>query len=223
LPILSVLFLLSILVTLECVFGESTSQSDVAGNKYDLDDNLTASHDLSNLDEKTLSHFKNWFGHLLDWLDTSLISDKDFFNAIDFLNKNEIIKQNPNEIKEFFLNSKIKKSTVLTIVHFRQPRFNEGSPVVFEGKLTDYLGNPISGGSIVIKGDGPCPSNHIIAKGVTNKQGGYKINTITRLWDEKDGLISTFAEFSGTVDLKQSVSESQLVIVYKVKGEKCLG
>jgi hypothetical protein len=203
-------------------FGESAS-NDIADNKNEIARNQTALHDLTNLDEKLPPKFKNWFGQLSDWLDSSLISDTDFFNALDFLNKHKIIKQNPNGIGKIFLHPKIKKSTVLTIVHFKQPRFNEGAPVVFEGKLTDYLGNPISGGSITIKGDGPCPSNHIIAKGITNKQGGYKIPTITQLWDEKDGLIRTFAEFSGTVDLKPSVSEPQLVIVYKVKGEKCAG
>jgi len=217
------LFLISILITLNYAFGESSSQSNVVSNKYELDGNKTTFYDLTNLDEKTLSNFKNWFSHLVNWLDASLISDKDFSNAINFLNKNEIIKQNPDEIKEIFLNPKIKKSTILTIVHFRQPRFNEGSPIVFEGKLTDYLGNPVSSGSILIKSDGPCPSNHIIAKGITNKYGGYKIPTTTQLWDEKDGLISASAEFSGTGDLKPSVSEPQLVVVYKVKGEKCVG
>lgn len=216
-------FLIGILVTLDYVFGESSSQSNVIDNKYKFSSNSTTFQNLSNLDEKNLSNFKNWFGHLINWLDASLISDKDFFNAIDFLNKNEIIKQNPNEIKKIFLNPKIKKSTIITIVHFRYSRFNEGSPVVFEGKLTDYLGNPVSGGSILIKSDGPCPSNHIIAKGITNKYGGYKIQTTTKLWDEKDGLIIASAEFAGTSDLEQSVSEPQLVIVYKVKGEKCVG
>jgi hypothetical protein len=43
------------------------------------------------------------------------------------------------------------------------------------------------------------------------------------LWDEQDGLITTFAEFSGNDSFEESVSDSQLVVVYSVKGEKCIG
>lgn len=216
--------MISILITLDDAFGESGSQNDTVENKYDPgSSNQTTFHDLSNLDEKTLSNFKNWIGYLVNWLDASLISDKEFFNAIDYLNKREIIKQSPNEIKEIFSNAKIYKQTILTLVDFRPPRFNEGAPIVFEGKLTDYLGNPILNGSILIKSDGPCPSNHIIAKGLTNKYGGYKIFTKALLWDENDGLITVFAEFSGTVNLEQSVSDPQIVVVYPIKGEKCIG
>ena len=222
--ITSIIFLTSILISLHYAFGDFGSTNDIVENKYNSgDNNQKTFHDLSNLDEKTLSNFKNWFGYLVNWLDASLISDKEFFDAIDFLNKKEIIKQNPNEIKEIFLNAKIYKQTILTLVDFRPPRFNEGDPIVFEGKLTDYLGNRISDGSILIKSDGPCPSNHIIAKGITDKYGGYKIYAKTLLWDENDGLITVFAEFSGAVNLEQSVSDSQIVVVYPIKGEKCNG
>jgi len=43
------------------------------------------------------------------------------------------------------------------------------------------------------------------------------------LWDEQDGLISTFAEFSGNESFEKSVSDSQVIVVYPVKGEKCSG
>ena len=65
------------------------------------------------------------------------------------------------------------------------------------------------------------PENGIIAQGVTDKHGGYKIFTITKLWDEEDGLITTFAEFPGTHALSSSTSDIQQVVVYSVKGEKC--
>ena len=44
-----------------------------------------------------------------------------------------------------------------------------------------------------------CPSNHIIAQGVTDKHGRYKIYANAKLWDEYDGLITTVAEFPGTM------------------------
>jgi hypothetical protein len=105
---------------------------------------------------------------------------------------------------------------------FRQPRFNEGQPIVFEGKLTDYSGYPIAKVPILIKSDGPCPANQIIAQGITDNHGGYKIYTKAIIWDEHDGLITTFAEFPGTERYEKSVSDSQLVVVYPVKGEKCI-
>jgi len=211
------------MITSDYAFGTTDSQNDTIGNEYKLENsNRPTFHDLSNF-ENMPSNFRNWFGHLVHWLDVSLISDTEFFNAVDFLKNKEIIKQTPNEIKEIFLNAKIHKQTLLTMVDFRQPRFNEGAPIVFEGKLIDYLGNPIDNGTILIKSDGPCPLNHIIAKGITDKYGIYKIFTKTLLWDENDNLITVFAEFPGTVDLEHSVSDMELVIVYPVKGEKCIG
>jgi len=37
------------------------------------------------------------------------------------------------------------------------------------------------------------------------------------LWDEHDGLITTFAEFLGTESFEKSVLDLQLVVVYPVK------
>ncbi len=137
--------------------------------------------------------------------------------------KRGIIEQSPNKIKEIFLEPKIKNKSILEMVDFREHRFNEGQPVVFEGKLTDYFGDPISNVPILIRSDGPCPANHIIAQGITDKHGRYKIYTKTLLWNEKDGFITTFAEFPGTESFEQSVSDIQSVVVYAVKGEKCIG
>jgi hypothetical protein len=164
-----------------------------------------------------------WLRNLTNWHDVSLISDKEFFNAIDFLRKKGIIKQTQNEIKEIFSDSKIKKQTILAMADFRQPRFNEGAPIGFVGKLTDHLGNPVPNAPILIKSDGTCPSNHIIAQGITDQFGRYKIFTTALLWDESDNLITTTAEFPGNNSFEKSVSDSQLVVVYPVRGEKCLG
>jgi len=175
------------------------------------------------LDDEILQNFLIWLGNLVNWLNNSLISDQEFSNAINFLAKEGIIEKSQNGIKEIFLEPKIKNQSILTMVDFRESRFNEGQPIVFQGRLTDYLGNPIPNVSIQIRSDGSCPANHIIAHGITDKHGRYKIFTKTLLWNEQNGLISTFAEFPGTESFGRSVSDSQLVVVYPVKGEKCIG
>ena len=164
-----------------------------------------------------------WLDTLLIWLENSIISDQEFSNAIEFLAKRGIIEKSANENNKIFLESEVKNQTILAMVDFRQPRFNEGQPIVFEGKLTDYSGNPISHVPILIRSDGPCPANQIIAQGITDKHGRYKIYAKALLWDEHDGLITTFAEFPGSESFEQSVSDPQLVVVYSVKGEKCIG
>jgi hypothetical protein len=164
-----------------------------------------------------------WLDTLVIWLENSIISDQEFSNAIEFLTKRGIIEKSPNENKEIFLEPEVKNLTILAMVDLRHPRFNEGQPIVFQGKLTDYSGNPISHVPILIRSDGPCPANQIIAQGITDKHGRYKIPTKALLWDEHDGLITTFAEFPGSESFQQSVSDPQLVVVYSVKGEKCIG
>ena len=174
-------------------------------------------------DDELPQNLRIWLDKLVNWLENSYISELEFLNAIDFLAKRGIIDQSPNEIKEVFIEPKIKNQSILTMVDFRENRFNEGQPVVFEGKLTDYSGNPISNVPILIRSDGPCPANQIIAQGITDKHGRYKIYTITLLWNEKEGFITTFAEFPGTEIFEQSVSDIQSVVVYPVNGEKCIG
>jgi len=175
------------------------------------------------LDDELPQNLRIWLGNLVSWLENSLISEQEFSNAIDYLAKKGIIDHSPNEIKEIFFEPKIKIQSILTMADFRENRFNEGQPVVFEGKLTDNSGDPIPHVPVLIRSDGPCPANQIIAQGITDKHGRYKIYTKTLLWDEKDGFITTFAEFSGTESYEQSVSDMQLVVVYPVKGEKCIG
>ncbi len=172
---------------------------------------------------KTPQNILQWLDTLFRWYESSLISEQEFSNAIDFMKKKGTINQNQDKINEFISKTVKKNKTVLSMVDFRNSGFNEGAPIVFEGKLTDALGDPIPNAPILIRSDGPCPQNHIIAQGVTDKHGGYKIFTITKLWDEEDGLITTFAEFPGTSALNSSKSDIQQVVVYAVKGEKCTG
>jgi hypothetical protein len=175
------------------------------------------------LDSKIPKNLQRWLEKLVVWHDSSIISEEEFSNAISFLVKKGIIEINPNELKEIFLESKIKIQSILAMADIMSPRFNEGQPIVFEGKLTDSHGNPISDAPILIRSDGPCPANQIIAQGITDKHGRYKILTKAILWDEHDGLITTFAEFSGSDSFEKSVSDNQLVVVYPIKGEKCVG
>jgi len=173
-------------------------------------------------DYKIPQNLLPWLDKLVIWLENSAISEQEFSNAIGFLTEKRIIQKSPNEIKEILLEPKIKNQSVLAMVDIMHPRFNEGQPIVFEGNLKDNFGNPISHVPILIRSDGPCPANHIIAQGITDKHGRYKIYTKTLLWDEKDGLITTFAEFPGTESFEQSISDIQSVVVYPVKGEKCI-
>ena len=51
-----------------------------------------------------------------------------------------------------------------------QPTFNEGSPIVFQGRLDTTSGYPIPKAEIVIKNDGPCPSDFIIGSGLNVRE-----------------------------------------------------
>ena len=174
-------------------------------------------------DYKIPQNLLPWLDKLVIWLENSAISEQEFSNALGFLTEKRIIQKSPNEIKEILLEPKTKNQTILAMANIMHPLFNEGQPIVFEGKLTDAFGNPIPYSPILIRSDGPCPSNKIIAQGVTDKHGRYKIFTKALLWDEHDGLITTFAKFPGSEFFEQSISDSQLIVVYPVKGEKCIG
>jgi hypothetical protein len=86
--------------------------------------------------EKMPQNLWMWLGKLANWNEKSIISNQEFSNAIDYLVKKKIIEQGPNEIKEIFLGPKIKNQSILAMVNIMSPRFNEGQPIVFEGKLT---------------------------------------------------------------------------------------
>ena len=163
-----------------------------------------------------------WLNKLKNWESESLISNKEFSSAINYLEENKIIEKQPTSIGDLFPQSKSKEKSILTMVDFREHHFNEGDPIVFEGHLLDYLGNPIQNAKIQIKSDGLCPSDHIIAEGTTDKKGRYKILTSAIIYDELDNLVRTVAEFPGTDDFEKSVSDPQLIVIYPLAGTKCL-
>ena len=172
-------------------------------------------------EKKIPQNILTWLETLAIWNENSIISSREFSDAIDFLTRKGIIESSANEIKEI-LEPKAKKQSILAMAKFGSHMFNEGQPIVFEGKLTDHLGNRIPHAPILITSDGQCPASQIIAQGTTDKHGRYKIFAKTLLWSE-DNLITAFAEFPGNDSFEPSASLPQLVVVYPVNGEKCLG
>ena len=72
----------------------------------------------------------------------------------------------------------------ITYLHkFEHASFNGGQNIVFQGKLTTEFGDRIPYATIIIKNDGPCPKNYVMAEGITDKHGRFWISTIA-----KDGM-----------------------------------
>jgi len=99
--------------------------------------------------------------------------------------------------------------------------WDAGEPIVFIGKLTINSGERIGNADILIKSDGPCPEDGIIAKGVTNKHGRFSIFTIAKIWDESDNLIKVHAEFLGNDKFEPSKSRARSIVIYPTPGEEC--
>lgn len=112
--------------------------------------------------------------------------------------------------------------TILTLHEFEYASFNGGQTIVFSGKLTTELGDRIPSANIIIKNDGPCPENHVIAEGITDKHGRFWIYTITKVWDELDNLIKVHAEFEGDENFLPSISYEHIIVVYPLHAEKCI-
>ncbi len=111
--------------------------------------------------------------------------------------------------------------TILTLHEFEYPWFNGGQTIVFSGKLATELGDRIPNANIIIKNDGPCPENHIIAEGVTDKHGRFMIYTIAKIWDESDNLNKVHAEFEGNENFLPSSSYEHIMVVFPLHAEKC--
>ena len=109
------------------------------------------------------------------------------------------------------------------IIHkFEYPWFNGGQTIVFSGKLATESGDRIPNAKIIIKNDGPCPENHIIAEGITDKHGRFMIYTIAKVWDESDNLNKVHAEFEGNENFLPSSSYEYSIVVYPLHAEKCV-
>jgi hypothetical protein len=111
------------------------------------------------------------------------------------------------------------QKTVLRLFDMRAI-FNEGDPIVFVGKLTNKTGTPISGAKITVLHDGTC-QNKIIGEGITDKMGRFMVYSTAKVWDKKDNLIKTHAEFLGQDKFLSSKSEPTIVVVYPLQNKGC--
>jgi len=116
-----------------------------------------------------------------------------------------------------------KEKTKLRLSDITTSSFNGGDPIVFSGNLFTESGKIISGAEILIIGDGPCPTDGIIAKGLTDKRGRYRIMVETMIWDPTDNLIKIHAEYLGDEFYVPSYSQDEVIVVYPNKYTKsCL-
>ncbi|MCH6586615.1 MAG: hypothetical protein IH792_06285 [Thaumarchaeota archaeon] len=116
-----------------------------------------------------------------------------------------------------------KEKTKLRLSDITTSSFNGGQPIVFSGNLFTESGKIIADAEILIIGDGPCPSDGIIAKGQTDKRGRYRIMVETMIWDPTDNLIKIHAEYFGDEFYEPSYSQDEVIVVYPNKYTKsCL-
>jgi len=116
-----------------------------------------------------------------------------------------------------------KEKTKLRFNDITTSSFNGGSPIGLSGNLSTESGEFIPNAEILIIGDGPCPSDGIVAKGVTDKRGRYRIFIETMIWDPTDNMIKIHAEYLGDEFYSPSYSQDEVIVVYPNKYTKsCL-
>ena len=113
------------------------------------------------------------------------------------------------------------QKTKLRLHKFSDHRFNGGQPIVFSGNLFSESGQRISNAQILIKNDANCPTDGIIAKGFTDKNGRFWIKTIAMVWNTETNLVKIHAEFPGNENLLSSFSKQYNVVVSPRQGIIC--
>ena len=113
------------------------------------------------------------------------------------------------------------QETTLRLFQWTHTSVDAGYTIVFVGNLKTSSGEPIAETEIIIKIDATCPSDGIIAKGLTDKKGRYFIMTEALIWDEKDNMIKAHAEFLGNTEYSSSISRDQIIVIYPSHGKKC--
>lgn len=108
----------------------------------------------------------------------------------------------------------VAQKTILTLHDIQSPRFNEGQPIVFQGKLTTESYQRVTEAKIVIEKGESCSIDCTIASGLTDKYGKFFIKTPAKVWDPTDNMIIVHAEFLGNEKFSPAVSDNQIVIVY---------
>ena len=117
--------------------------------------------------------------------------------------------------------TKRTQETTLRLFQWTHTSVDAGYAIVFVGNLKTISGEPIPKSEIRIKIDATCPSDGIIAKGLTDKHGRYYIITQAIIWDEKDNMIKAHAEFLGNEKFSSSISRDQIIVIYPLHGKKC--
>jgi hypothetical protein len=114
-----------------------------------------------------------------------------------------------------------EEKTNLKLHDFRSHRFNGGQPIVFVGNLLSESGERVANAQILIKNDGSCPADNIIAQGTTDKDGRFWITTIAKVWNAKSNMIKVHAAFLGNEMFLPSISKEQIIVVYPSHAELC--
>ena len=113
------------------------------------------------------------------------------------------------------------QETQLKLHKFTSHRFDGGQPIVFSGNLFTDSGHRVPRAEIIIKHDGPCPADGIIAKGLTDSNGRFWILTTAKVWDTATNLVRIHAEYHGDENLLSSESKKQIVVVSPSLGNIC--
>ena len=164
------------------------------------------------LDENDIANLPSWIQKTIEWYNQGMISETELINAINYLNtksSDEIISQVGKQVEK----------TKLRLNDVKSVRFNGGMPIVFSGNLStesEFIPNA----EILIVGDGPCPANGIISKGLTDKFGRYHIFTELMIWDSSDNMIKIHAEYLGDEIYLPSSSQDEVIVVYPTKDTK---
>lgn len=96
-----------------------------------------------------------------------------------------------------------------------------GQPLVFVGKLTNNVGEPIANATVFIKNNQNCPTDQIVGSGITNYMGSFHVYTISKIWNEKNNLVKFHAEFNGNERYLASVSNDLIYVIYPSHAQKC--
>jgi len=164
------------------------------------------------LDENDIANLPSWIQKTIEWYNLGMISETELINAINYLNtksSDKTITQVGKQIEK----TKLRLNDIPTSI------FNGGMTIVFSGNLStgsEFIPNA----EILIVGDGPCPANGIISKGLTSKFGRYHIFTETMIWDPFDNMIKIHAEYLGNEIYLPSSSQIELIVVYPTKDTK---
>jgi len=168
------------------------------------------------------SSVPDWVRNVATWWEAGEVSDDEFKNTITYLIEQNIISVESSheiiiKIENQFEKTKLRLNDITTST------FNGGSTIGLSGNLQTESGEFIPNAEILIVGDGPCPSDGIIAKGLTDKHGRYRIYIEMMIWDPSDNLIKIHAEYLGDEIYSPSSSQDEVIVVYPTTDTKsCL-